>query len=534
MNQAETKRRQVETFSIILALITLAVVTRTTGENGVSYLAVAVEITATAWILGSGCTSDMLGKLLRIRNSKGQYKNALKLKKSVMLFQIIISAAGCLLVFVLAGLLTEGLFKQQYGTLLLMALAPILFLRSVSAVLLGYFQGEGAEFPTAASSVLRQLLILGLGLLFGKMLGNYGDKVSRLLQQDNFSAMYGGIGVAIAISLTELIIVLFLFLIYRRVKQPKTVWQDDGMRFADSFFDGIRVFSVSRGARMGIQLLAFLPFPVGLLLLQRLSGDGNMASREYGAFLSGYAVVCGVITALIFIALIPLAGKIFVHLRKDEHRYARMVFQGGTHLCIVYGVFSAVCVAVLASQAAALISPEQSGIVEKMFVGGAPVILFLPLSLYFSRLLVLTDRKGFVLGALVICNVVFGISAAAFISTGKLGAVSLAYSGSAGCGVLCLLLGVLAYKQTRCRLDWLNVLVIPIGAACVAGGIVMLLAKLLTPHVGNLVTIILTVTAGGLVEWLILLFLRNFSEQELDVIPGGRIMYTLGQLFHVY
>ena len=47
------------------------------------------------------------------------------------------------------------------------------------------------------------------------MLGGYGEKVSSLLRQENFTGMYSGLGIALAIDISELFVILFLGLIYK-------------------------------------------------------------------------------------------------------------------------------------------------------------------------------------------------------------------------------------------------------------------------------------------------------------------------------
>lgn len=534
MNQAEIKRRQAEAFSTILTLITMAVVARVTGENGVAYIVTALEIFGLVWILISGNVSDTLGRLLRIRNAKGQYKNVLKMRRNVMLVQVVLGLLGSLLLLIFAGELAEGLFQMQYSTFILMVLAPTIFLRTVSSVFLGYFQGEGSELPSAVSGILRQIFILGFGLLFGKMLGNYGSKVSNLLLQSNFTSMYGGVGIAIAVSLTEGFIVIFLFLIYKGTRRPKANLREDGMRFTDSFFDSIRIFFVSRGVQLGIQLLAFLPLPLGLLFLQKAVENADEAAAEYGAYLSGYVVVCGVLLSLLFMVMLPIAGRILICLRKEEQRYAKSLFQSGTHIIIVYGAFWAICLTALASQTAAVVSPGAAASVGKMFAAGASAIPFLALGLYFGRLLVLSGRKVLVMGALAVADIIYVVSVTVFLNAGKMGALALVCGGMLGAGVLCVLLGILACRQLRSRFDWLQVLILPAGAACVSGLVVMLVAKLSTPHLGNLITILVTLALGGVVYWILLLVLRNFKEQELEAVPGGRILNALGQMLRVF
>ena len=215
MNQAEIKRRQAGMLSEILSWLVIAFLGRVTGANGIAYLAAAWEAAELLWLLISGGTADTLGRLLRGRNTKGQYKNVMKMRRDILLLQAGFGILGSVLLFALSEWLMQDVFRMQYSSLILMILAPTVFLRSISETLTGCFRGEGTELPGTIAAFLRPVFILGFGLLFGKILAGYGNKVSALLLQLNFTAMYSSVGVAIAITVTELFLVLFLFLIYK-------------------------------------------------------------------------------------------------------------------------------------------------------------------------------------------------------------------------------------------------------------------------------------------------------------------------------
>ena len=80
MNQAEVKRRQAEAAADILTLVTIYVLGRLLGNNGITYVAVAVEVCTFFCILIDGSMADALGKLLRSRKNKGQYKNIARMR----------------------------------------------------------------------------------------------------------------------------------------------------------------------------------------------------------------------------------------------------------------------------------------------------------------------------------------------------------------------------------------------------------------------------------------------------------------------
>lgn len=95
--------------------------------------------------------------------------------------------------------------------MILWILCPALILRCMQSVLLGIFQSEGSEMPSAVSAILRQVFYFGLGLLFLGIFRTYGEKVSLLLKKDDFTAMYGAMGVALGIVISE-VLVLILYL----------------------------------------------------------------------------------------------------------------------------------------------------------------------------------------------------------------------------------------------------------------------------------------------------------------------------------
>ena len=46
--------------------------------------------------------------------------------------------------------------------------------------------------------------------------------------------------------------------------------------------------------------------------------------------------------------------------------------------------------------------------------------------------------------------------------------------------------------------------------------------------------LLVALAVAGLIYWIMLLLLRNFKEQELEVVPGGRLIGRLGQLLRIF
>lgn len=533
MNSHEIKRRKIQGAANIISLVTILAVGGKTGNNGVTYIAAAVLAVAFLWSLYSGYTADVLGKLLRARNAKGQYKSAAKMRRNIMIFQLAVGLAGMVVLILGAEFIANKLFHVQYSAYLIMLLSPALVLRGVSAVFMGFCQGESSELPTAAACVLRQILILIFSLIFCRALGSYGEKVGRLLVQADFASMHTAAGFCIAVDVSEVLVILFL-LVFRRIGRPsRRKEQLEGMRATDSFMDAVQSFTVNRASFFPIQLLLLLPIISGLLFFGKSAADWEKGMLDYGAYFGKYLVVVLLIILLAAGEFIQICSKTVITLRKGEPRFARVVFQSGVHIAVIHSLFLAAFLAVMADQAANLLDPENSALVVKLFRGGALMIPFAVLAFYFARFLMLTGKNLLVLGALIISDLLYVLSMTLFLNVWEAGILALIYAGIMGSAVCCVLLGVITYKQLRIGDLWLQIFIIPLGAACIAGVLCMLLSRLIAPHLGDAVTLIVCGVLSVAVYWGLLLLARNFSEQELENIPGGKWIISFGQMLHL-
>jgi stage V sporulation protein B len=306
------------------------------------------------------------------------------------------------------------------------------------------------------------------------------------------------------------------------------------MRSTDSTFDCLRAFAAGRGTGTVIQLLAFLPLPLGFLFLQKSVEDAEETILSYGTYLSGFAAVSGIAVCIVIWLMLPVEGRIWEHIKKEEQRYTRNVFQGGAHLCLVHGICLAVMLIVLSSCLGVLTGGESADEAGAMFLGGGLTVLFLPAALYFGKVLRLIGNKVLVLASLAVSDMVYVVTITVFMNAGKMKVTALVYGGLIWAGVLCVLLGFFAYRQLRCHFDWLRFLMLPAGAAAVSGLFVMWLEKMLSPHIGSLVILVVCLPVGAGIYWGLVLLARSFREQELELLPGGRIIIAAGQMLHVF
>ena len=530
MNQAEIKRRQTEAFANILSLVTIYVLGRLLGNTGITYVAVAAEVCAFFCIAIDGSVSDALGRLLRGRKNKGQYKNMARMRAGSMIFQMIQGLAGSLALLLFAQRIGEKIFRIRYCGLIIMAFSPLVLLRTAASVLSGYFQGEGSELPRAFAGIFRQVFLFGFGLLFGNILQKYGEKVSGLLQQEDFVPMYSGLGIALAAILAELLVVFLLLFLYKISRRSGKRDRQEGYA-TESYWDCIRYLCAGRWPQFIMSLLVCLPLALGVLLTGKADAADPQAIAEYGLYAGKYLVFCGVFVSLISICVLPVTGKIFLHFRRNENRFARTAFQCGVHICMVYGIFFSVYVAFMGARIAGLLCPDNVELMAKMLAGGSSVIAFVSLSLYFARLLQAAGKKYIMLGAVGGSVVIYVITA---MVMSRAGVLALVYGGMTASFVLCLIFGIFSYQHMWVQADWLGALLVPLGAGVPAGLVCLLTDILFASLLGDLPTLLIALVLSGAVYCGTLLLLRNIKEHELESIYGGRFLGMLGQKLRIY
>ena len=527
MNQVEIKRKQIQFFSYCLAGINVWVFGKQLGNNGLAYLAAAFLVFLFFWILTGKNVPDRLGRLLRSRNAKGQYKNVSKMRRNMMIFQIAAGLVGAVLCAALGYFVLEKAFRIPYGSMILWILCPALILRCMQSVLLGIFQSEGSEMPSAVSAILRQVFYFGLGLLFLGIFRTYGEKVSLLLKKDDFTAMYGAMGVALGIVISEVLVLIFVFVIYQGSASGRRE-SEIGMKGTDTFFSQVRVLLFSMGGDIIGDLLLYLPLWTGLVLFEKNASDIYAAADSYGVFIGRYLDTMLLVVVLLCMGILPGVAKAGAHIRKKEERYARTAFQAGVQGMVVHGFFFTAWIAVLSTPLSQALDKSAEMALTGLFTTGSSLILWLLLLFYFSEILELRGEKHLLLAGYGILDIVSIVVLLILLNTGNT-TTALSLSLVLGTAAGGIVLGILACLRMKTWPDLLRTLAIPTGSCCACGLLAFGLEKICLPHLGAMVTVLLELVITGAVYWFLLLMLRSFRGQDLNYVPGGKVLRAFGK-----
>ncbi len=534
MSLVEVKKRQIETFAYMVECISLLIFGHMMNNVGIAYVAIAMECIAFVGLLLGTNGNLVIGRMLRSKSSKGQYKNALRIRNVLLLFQVLLGIIGTALVILGSQVLAEKWLGVPNATFIVMILAPTILIRMLIAVLLGSFQGEGSEFPSVAYAILRQIGIIVFGIIFCKIFMAYGHKVSALLGQEVYTYVYGGMGIALAFLVTEVVLLIGLGVVSFSKGRSRRQKADEGMRTTDSARTIVVNYISNRMQYLLMYALLYLPIISGLFLYAKKRADAEVIAVGYGNFVGIYMIPCALVILFLSLMIIPMYGRIVSLMRKEEIRHARNAFSAGVHIVIVNGLFATVFIACMSDSIVNWLLGRANQSASYMMKVGAVFVLLAVFVIFFFGLMRAWGKEKPIIVCASLANVVYLLLAAITLNAVNADVMALVYSGLGAALVLSVGLGYFVYKHIRVGIEVATQIAIPAAAACVTGLICIFLEKMLAPHIGSFVTVMVCLIISLGVYWVILLLLRSFREQEIKYIPGGRIIQMVGHAFHVF
>lgn len=560
MRQQEIKIRQIICYTYIIGVIGLIGMGRALENMGMAFLAVAMEGAGLFFLPVTCGVSNVIAKLQRNRRNKGQFKGAARMRGQFFILQGTLGALLAVLLVLLAKPLAKSFFRAPYSESAMRLLAPAILFQALSAALLGYFQGSGSYMPSLVSAALRQVLFLVLGTLSGRWLADYGHKVSSLLKNDCYSGMYGAMGVALGIAVTELLVLLFLLAVYlgsdKKADEQKS---QEGLRRTESMGDVIRIYCGAQWQGVCTALLAVLPVVVsGVLYLrgaallgadasalvsavdgaEAASGEltpltvvtADLAVAGYGSLFGKCLLPCAVLTLLLAARCFSVYGRLCGIVRREDTRYARDVAAAGLHYVWTAGLYFAVTAAVMAPRIAAGFFPGGEESVGGMLRIGGGLVLAAGLVVLFSMILLAHGERYILMGMLGIWAVLYIILQNIFVRGSGYSAAGILYGVSVS--TVILLAGLAAYCVWRGRIntDYIRILGVPLAGAGIMGLLILLVNKLLGAHLGDVAAVAVAALLGAVVYGVILAATKNIREYEISVLYGKQVRKLLERI----
>lgn len=531
MNQIEAKKQKIEYCCYVIGLISFMVLGSLIGNNGITYMAVIIECVSLFVLLVNSGGSDLIGKLIRTRRKKNQYKEAAQLHRAYLLIQCITAVVMMAAYFLLTDFFANVVFKMPYLAIAMKILTPVILLKTLQCVMSGYFQGMGAHMPTVVCAIFRQLLFLLFGLLLTGRLTAYGEKVSALLNNMDYAGMYGAVGLCLAIVISEIFVSIFLLIVYigsdRKREKRKS---EDGLQKTESFSERFRLIALVSFPETMKAILKKLPFMLSIFIVLWNATDVSKVSHEFGVFYGYFICVCAIPVFAVSVQITQILSRLTAAIKKKDNRGVREILYAGMHYCWAMGLFISVFMAVLAPQISKVIQIDSTDVLQQYFAQGTAIIAILIMCIFIWKSLNILGARSLTYMLLALLNVVFVLSCVILRSREMDTIAVLIFSGLIACAIELIVSYVIIVRKYVLQPDLIRGFLIPLAAAGGMGLASMLLQHLLSPHVSSFVCLLLCFILSAVIYMVVLTATRSITETEVKHVYGPIGQKLLGMI----
>ena len=504
-----------------------------TGEKGVAYFGAANEI----FIVFAGTISYGLSEasaaLVRYRVKREPDKSAEKILHSALIFGGSIGLIFSIILGFGGHIIADKVMNIPLAGLTVRLMAPAIFFFILTGIFRGYFQGHGSGAPAMQSQVLYTIFLFAGGLIGAGIWKDYGEKVSALLQNEDFTSAYGAMGASIGLlsaSIFCFLHVLLLYIIFRHSQKKQGRMEGKIIKGTD-----IHTFYTLLGNSFMHSMLwlcfHILPLLDQYIFFSFFEGTGNRADM-WGAYYGKCLMVAGVIGVIIHMMCILPIRRIITSLERREHSFVKDRMGALVHQCTLVSLPAAALLAVLAENILTVLPAGNSGQTAVWMQLGSIALVFSVFAVLFMEVLIRIRKMRYVIAVGALALVFHVLCAFLLVKTAKMGmigiiiAVIVFYAVVAILGLL-LLSRILGYRQ-----EWLRSFALTIAAAALSGFIAFILNKALFSLIGGIISMLVCLAVAIPLYMIILVVLRTFKDGELEEITGGRIFIMLSELLH--
>ncbi len=500
-------------------------------DKGIGFLSVGMEVFTVLTVLLTYGISKSVSILIKYRMKREMYKSVKKVFRNSMFVTAGFGAICAGLVFFFAEFIADIFILESMSYVAIAAIAPAIFLASIIGVFRGYFQGMGTMIPTVHSKFLEKFILLAASLIMGTICYNYGLKVADLLKNKEYASAYGALGAALGLFIAcilALFHLLFIYFVYSRA-------------FKQQLFRDNTKSVESSGQIISVLITTSLPYTISALLYsmnylvdQRIYNyaaniQGQSATRilHWGVYYGKYSVVIGIAAMLCTLSVAGTIPRIAQSFERQEYKDAKEKLGRVIHQLAIFTIPCAVIIAVLAEPITGTLFKGELKMAVKMIQAGTAVIILFTFTYFLAGLLQRIRKMNIVILAGAVAFILHIIFVMALINNTNLGILAVVYGNIIFYLITCIIcfLGVVKYMQYS--QEWFRTFAVTIVAAGISGLIGMLLNKALLSLAGNVVTLIICVFICIIVYNTLIVLLKGVHEDELEEMPGGKIIAAI-------
>lgn len=526
--------------SRIIGLVYRLPLTAIIGKEGNNYYGTAFEIYNLILLISSYSIPLAVSKLVATRMAQGQAKNAWKFLKGSLIFASISGGTFALIVWFEADFFTAKLLATPLASIALKVLAPVIFLVAIAGVLRGFFQGLNSMMPTALSQIAEQIVNAIVSVIAAYLLYQYGARVGAVLgDSKEYAAAWGAAGGTLGTALgacTSLAFLIFVLVLYRKRFRKKM--RRDRTTSMDSY-----------GSIMWLLFSTIVPVLLSTTLYNISSIIDQSIFKNFalfqgykqhsvdvwwGVYSGQYRVIINVPISIASSMASSSVPALITSYKSGDMADVRSKIHAATRFIMVIAFPCTIGIFVLAGPIQRLLFSDTDPTSAYMLMVGAISVLFYSLSTLSNGLLQGIDKlripvknaaialvlqAGFLLGAMQFfrLNIYAVILANAFYAF-----------------LMCMLNGRAVVKYSDTHQDVKSTFIIPLLGSVIMGIAVYLVYIVIDRGLGsNALGTLVSIIAGIIVYFFVMLALGGITRAELGRIPHGDRLIALAERMHL-
>ncbi len=502
------------------------------GEDGMGVYSTAYSVYNILLMISAYSLPQAVSKLISAKNAQKQYRNVRQIFWMSLFF-------GAFLGFVAAVVMTAGaeffagkVMKMPEAVYAIRSLAPTVFIMGVLGVMRGFFQGHGTMVPTAVSQILEQVLHVAISLLAGYALFQKG--VAQDAGNGNyFASAYGAQGATYGVlagAAAALLFLIFIYILFRKTFVTRIRKNRDEILDAPS---------------KTLKAIVFTAFPV--LLSAALSNLGTLLDQTVYAqyVVSDYRAIWGVYSSKYMVLInVPIAiatamssstmPMISGHVARGEHEAAREKANAAFRFILLIALPASAGLGVLGKPCFDLLfrSTDNTLAGQMMMYGSSAVLTFC-----FSTLSVgvLQGNNNF---WVPIWNTLKALALHLPLLAFSLWVLEWDIIGVVVNHVLlslmiCVLNLLSLRDKLNYRMEFKRIIPRVVFCSVFMGAVSFFLYRLLRGHMGNTLSLLLTIAAAVIVYFVSILLTGAVTRAELEDMPQGRKIIRVADKLHL-
>ena len=503
------------------------------GDRGLGFLAAGFELFATAGIVLSYGLSKAVAIMVKYRLKREMFKSIGQVYKAAMLVSIIVGAGVSVAVFFGAEVIAGMVLSEPKSYLAIAAAAPAIGFTAVLGVQRGYFEGINRMTPVFHSRILEKIILIVACVVGAVILYPYGLKVAALLKSEEYAAVYGAMGAAMGVTVASILAVVHLSLLHMLYGSAiKKQFRQESMRTRESMGSILLLLLSTACPYLFYQLINGIHYLADQAIFNYFMERGSRGislSIDWGRYYGKYSVI--IEGTAILCSLIGLKGisRIVQSIEREDTAELRRRLSRNIHYLAVCSIPAAIWTAILVSPIVRVIFGQADGEAVQLIQLGSVGIIFFSFSSFFMEILRKIRKMGIVILGMLAAFVIHLFLLILLLKNTNLGIQAVVISMVVFWLVNCIFGWIVVIRKLRYRQDWIRTFGITILAAGISGAVGLLILALLSQVAGAWIILLLCLVLCPVLYLILLLVLRGIRKDELEEMPGGRLVIFFAQ-----